>query len=48
MSPVSQPFHAVAKSTREVTTLGRERVLPWFKGKGSEMENTSVTACRRL
>ena len=26
-------LHAVIKSTREVTTLGRERVLPWYKGK---------------
>ena len=27
-------LHAVKKLTREVTTLGRERVLTWYKGKG--------------
>ena len=32
----------VRKSTREVTTLGREGVLPWYKGKGSEMENPEL------
>ena len=38
-------LHAVKKLTREVKTLGRERVLTWYKGKGSEMENTSFFRC---
>ena len=33
-------LYAVRKSTKEVTTLVRERVLPWYNGKGKEMENT--------
>ena len=32
-------LYAVKKLTREVTTLGRESVLPWYKGKGREFEN---------
>ena len=39
----------------ELTTLGRERVLPWYKGKGSEVEVYIVTflvnfltACKKL
>ena len=32
-------LYAVKKSTREVTPLVRERVLLWYKGKGSEMEH---------
>ena len=35
-------LYAVRKLTREVTTLGREGVLPWYKGKGSEMENPEL------
>ena len=41
-------LYAVRKSTREVTTLGRERVLPWYMGKRSEMGNTNVTKKHQL
>ena len=44
-------LHAVTKLAREVRALGREGVLLWFKGKGSEMGNTCmqkfVTSVRR-
>ena len=39
-------LHAVRKLTREVTTLGMESVLPWYKGKGSEMDYIKVTPSR--
>ena len=28
-----------------VTSLVRERVLPWYKGEGKEMENKSFFRC---
>ena len=39
-------LHAVEKSTSEVKALVRERVLPWYKGKGREMGNRSFSKCK--
>ena len=41
-------LHAVKKSTREVSTLGRERVLPWYKGDGREMEKIEFSGVHRV
>ena len=41
-------LYAVTKLTSEVTTLGRERVLPWYKGKGREMGNTPFLGVHRV
>ena len=42
---MSQPLHAVKRSTREVKALVRERVLPWYKGEGREMGKTQFFRC---
>ena len=39
---------AVEKLTREVMTLGRERVLPWYKEDGKEIEKSSFSGVHRV
>ena len=41
-------LHAVKKMTGEVKALGRERVLPWYEGKGKGMEKHNFSGVHRL
>ena len=41
-------LYAVRKLTIEVTTLGSERVLPWYKGKGSRLEISHFSGAHRV